>query len=1267
MLKPGLFLIFLLTQSTSDAFTYDDEYDHMPPLIDEEHQPIAGEMTFEVVSRTDKNKRPFMLDCEASGSRIMQYYWKKNGKNFTWAVYDDRISKQPDRGTLIVSDPRDEDAGSYQCFAYNRFGTAASNTVFLRKTVLGDFQSSEIRTIYADRGDALVLKCDPPRGYPPPVVDWLFVESDRSLKNLASPRKTVGPFGNLYFSNVTDADDSGEGHYACTATSKFRGEFKLGNRVRLRVRQTSSVGSQNRKQPAKQFLSTNNVITLRGQQVELWCIFSGTPVPEITWSKSGDRTFLNGGHIRLRNHGKTLTIDVARLEDTGEYTCQASNGIGSPESHSFYLRVNAKPRFIKAPQLVNAAEGETATFECEADGVPSPEIRWIRNGRPLDQYPSNARMERSSNRIVIHDLLASDTANYGCNATNSVGYVYRDVYVNVRSVPPRIGRGPGANAAVIGSAVVLECQVSGAPKPLVTWRRGGRDGHELTGGRYQIQEGGNLRIDNVAFTDSGRYTCHAKNKISEDFSVGSLIVKERTRITHASENYQVVAGEAATFRCSAAGDPTLKVAISWLAQGVAIDFQLEPRFILTPDSSLTISKTTELDSKTYTCLASTELDQVTANATLIVEDRPNPPRLDRVDCSDREARVLWSAQGENRAPIISYTIQYNTSFTPDTWVDTENIDPQVDSYIITLSPWANHTFRVIARNRVGPSAPSGHSQVCTTRQEVPNSNPRNVEGRGSAPDNLVIYWTPMPMIEHNAPGLNYRVEWRLDPEEQENQEPSGRGAAQWNSQLITDWRRGQLTVPNQRSYQRYRLRVTALNRQGQSNVAARDVLGWSGEDVPTAAPQNLRFVSWEADGRALVAWDPVDAATLRGKFVGYKVQAWPKREGRAARREVVFGPMQNRGLLDILRPYAQNELHVMAFNGAYNGPPSNILPVFAKEGLPSAVDSLEAVPMGSSAFYLLWQPPAEANGVLTGYRVLYQQIDGLRVGPLLKRQPSVSNGTSRAKLAGLRPATKYRISVRAINGAGAGPPYYIERTTNVVSALPPSRPSFVWRQPSPGSGSVHITWIPDIAGIPGSHFFVQYRRYGEFNWMSTADEYYEDSIVVTGLDLGQMYDIRVVSVDGRYFMHSDIQQLRVYPGQGQMAAAVRPVATAGWLVALLLCVALLLLLLGAVCLISRSRGAKYHVHDRELLHGAMDPDQAEHEHDGFREYERPPDSKLTRPHVGVRDSDVDSTHDYADDPEDGMDEDGSFIGQYMGRRDVRQQHETSADKIGTFV
>lgn len=35
----------------------------------------------------------------------------KNGKNFDWQVYNNRIIQQPGLGSLIITKPRDEDIG----------------------------------------------------------------------------------------------------------------------------------------------------------------------------------------------------------------------------------------------------------------------------------------------------------------------------------------------------------------------------------------------------------------------------------------------------------------------------------------------------------------------------------------------------------------------------------------------------------------------------------------------------------------------------------------------------------------------------------------------------------------------------------------------------------------------------------------------------------------------------------------------------------------------------------------------------------------------------------------------------------------------------------------------------------------------------------------------------------------------------------------------------------------------------------------------------
>ena len=91
-----------------------------------------------------------------------------------------------------------------------------------------------------------------------------------------------------------------------------------------------------------------------------------------------------------------------------------------------------------------------------------------------------------------------------------------------------------------------------------------------------------------------------------------------------------------------------------------IDFEIEPRFIQSSDKSLTITKTTELDSGTYTCMAQTALDRAETSATLIVQGVPNPPSLKWVTCAKDDATVNWEPMGDNRAPILTYKIQYNT-------------------------------------------------------------------------------------------------------------------------------------------------------------------------------------------------------------------------------------------------------------------------------------------------------------------------------------------------------------------------------------------------------------------------------------------------------------------------------------------------------------------------------------------------------------------------------------------------------------------------------
>lgn len=230
-----------------------------------------------------------------------------------------------------------------------------------------------------NEGDPYKLTCQPPDGWPKPNVYWLIQNIDGGIKSINNSRMTLDPEGNLWFSNVTRQDASNDFYYACAATSVFRNEYKLGNRVLLRVQPNGVSAAQNRHEPEKQYVTRKNEVALRGKKVELFCIYGGTPLPQIVWSKDG--TILQSSdRVTQGNYGKSLIIKHTTFEDRGSYTCEASNGVGSAKSNSIHLDVLAIPYFTVEPQVRNAAEGETVEFQCEASGVPDPTIEWIYNG-----------------------------------------------------------------------------------------------------------------------------------------------------------------------------------------------------------------------------------------------------------------------------------------------------------------------------------------------------------------------------------------------------------------------------------------------------------------------------------------------------------------------------------------------------------------------------------------------------------------------------------------------------------------------------------------------------------------------------------------------------------------------------------------------------------------------------------------------------------------------------------------------------------------------
>ncbi|KAG0443892.1 hypothetical protein HPB47_014419 [Ixodes persulcatus] len=140
---------------------------------------------------------------------------------------------------------------------------------------LNPFPEESPREVSVVEGDPLSLDCNAPMGYPRPNINWLILHNNGALRVLNSSRITSDPEGGLHFSRVEREDALKDAVYVCTATSVFLHQYKIGNKVRLRVEQVPSASSTEHA-PVRQYLSPENLVVLEGQELKLYCIFGGS-------------------------------------------------------------------------------------------------------------------------------------------------------------------------------------------------------------------------------------------------------------------------------------------------------------------------------------------------------------------------------------------------------------------------------------------------------------------------------------------------------------------------------------------------------------------------------------------------------------------------------------------------------------------------------------------------------------------------------------------------------------------------------------------------------------------------------------------------------------------------------------------------------------------------------------------------------------------------------------------------------------------------------
>ncbi|XP_062971404.1 neurofascin isoform X4 [Cynocephalus volans] len=959
-----------------------------------------------------------LIECEAKGNPAPSFHWTRNSRFFNIAK-DPRVSMRRRSGTLVIdfrSGGRPEEyEGEYQCFARNKFGTALSNRIRLQVSKSPLWPKENLDPVVVQEGAPLTLQCNPPPGLPSPVIFWM----SSSMEPIAQDKRvSQGHNGDLYFSNVMLQDMQTD--YSCNARFHFTHTIQQKNPFTLKVLTNHPYNDSSLRNHPDMYSArgvaertpsfmypqgtSSSQMVLRGMDLLLECIASGVPTPDIAWYKKGGD--LPSDKAKFENFNKALRITNVSEEDSGEYFCLASNKMGSIR-HTISVRVKAAPYWLDEPKNLILAPGEDGRLVCRANGNPKPTVQWMVNGEPLQSAPPNPNREVAGDTIIFRDTQISSRAVYQCNTSNEHGYLLANAFVSVLDVPPRMLSPRNQLIRVIlYNRTRLDCPFFGSPIPTLRWFKNGQ-GSNLDGGNYHVYENGSLEIKTIRKEDQGIYTCVATNILGKAENQVRLEVKDPTRIFRMPEDQVAKRGTTVQLECRVKHDASLKLTVSWLKDD-------EPLYIgnrmKKEEDSLTIFGVAERDQGSYTCVASTELDQDLAKAYLTVLGRPDRPRdLELTDLAERSVRLTWIPGDDNNSPITDFVVQFEEDqFQPGVWHDHSKFPGSVNSAVLQLSPYVNYQFRVIAVNEVGSSHPSLPSERYRTSGSRPESNPSDVKGEGTRKNNMEITWTPMNATSAFGPNLRYIVKWRR----RETREA-------WNN--VTVWG-SRYVVTQTPVYVPYEIRVQAENDFGKGPEPD-TVIGYSGEDYPRTAPTEVKVRVTNSTAISL-QWNRVYPDTVQGQLREYRAYYW--RESSLLknlwvsqkRQQASFPGDRLRGVVSRLFPYSNYKLEMVVVNGRGDGPRSETKEFTTPEGVPSAPRRLRVRQPNLETVNLEWDHPEHPNGILIGYTLKYVAFNGTKVGKQIVE--NFSPNQTKFTMQRADPVSRYRFTLSARTQVGSG-------------------------------------------------------------------------------------------------------------------------------------------------------------------------------------------------------------------------------------------------------
>ncbi|XP_032592072.1 protein turtle isoform X1 [Drosophila grimshawi] len=707
---------------------------------------------------------PYVLQWDKkvseTGSDLPIYIWYESYPEHIEEGFKGRVSRVSQdspfgSASLNLTSIRESDQGWYECKVVflNRDPKQHKNGTWFHLDVHAPprFSVTPEDIIYVNLGDSIILNCQAD-GTPTPEILWY------KDANPVDPSPTVGIFNDGTELRISTIRHEDIGEYTCIARN---GEGQVSHTARVIIA-GGAVIMKDKAAPDK-YMKTKakmnaisekftirvpptNQTKLEGEKVIFSCEAKAMPGNvTVRWFREGSpvrEVATLETRVTIRKDG-SLIINPISADDSGQYLCEVTNGIGDPQSASAYLSVEYPAKVTFTPTVQYLPFRLAGVVQCYIKSNPQLQyVTWTKDKRLLEPYQMKDIVVMANGSLLFTRVNEDHQGRYTCTPYNAQGTQGDSgvMEVLVRKPPNFTVEPDTLYQRKVGDSVEMHCdaiEAEGTERPTIKWQR--QEGEQLSDSqRNRVKiSGGNITIENLRREDFGYYQCVVSNEVATLMAVTQLVIEGTQphapynitgKATESSITLQWLPGYSGGseykqdytiwYREAGVNDwqtisvtpsGSTQVTINGLASGTSYEFQVVGRNVL-GDGMMSKVMTVRTLGKNSNSIEDAPAAPRNVKAATQPPDhlfqpmpdeagpKPGPPRNVSVTEISNGFLITWQSPLERAHIVKFYTIKYRTDAEWKT-LNRGQIRPEETQYLVkNLVGGRTYYFRVLANS-----------------------------------------------------------------------------------------------------------------------------------------------------------------------------------------------------------------------------------------------------------------------------------------------------------------------------------------------------------------------------------------------------------------------------------------------------------------------------------------------------------------------------------------------------------------------------------------